>query len=100
MSTYGVPSFNTLKIGTQHLSDYLEKKRDILMPLVKGKDNKNIMMLAYYRNPLNQFFLPEGTVVVSIYSFGQKLAFKDGVNLDELFEKCCFLSKLLEKEEV
>jgi glycerone phosphate O-acyltransferase/fatty acyl-CoA reductase len=53
LSTYGLPSVNTLKIGVQHLGDYLQKKRDIYMPLVTDKDNSNYMMLGYYRNPLN-----------------------------------------------
>ncbi len=53
LSTYGLPSVNTLKIGLQHLGDYLEKKRDIWAPKVQGKNYNNYMMLAYYRNPLN-----------------------------------------------
>ena len=53
LSTYGLPSVNTLKIGLQHLRDYLEKKRDIWAPKVTEKNNNNYMMLGYYRNPLN-----------------------------------------------
>jgi glycerol-3-phosphate O-acyltransferase len=53
LSTYGLPSVNTCKIGLQHLNDYLIKQRDIYAPKVSGKDNNNYMMLAYYRNPLN-----------------------------------------------
>lgn len=65
-SSYGLPSFNTLKIGVQHLGDYLEKERDMYLPLVSPKNNNNYMMLAYYRNPLNQIFFNEGVVVVSM----------------------------------
>ena len=65
-SSYGLPSSNTLKIGVHHLSDYLEKERDMYLPLVNPKDNKNYMMLAYYRNPLNQVFFNEGVVIVSL----------------------------------
>ena len=100
LSTYGLPSVNTLKIGVQHLNDYLEKKRDMYAPLVSAKDNNNYMMLAYYRNPLNQIFFNEGIVIVAIQSYGSLIAWKEGVNRDELFKRCCFLSKLLEKEEV
>lgn len=53
MSTYGLPSVNTCKIGLQHLGDYLVKKRDIYSPKVTEINNNNYMMLAYYRNPLN-----------------------------------------------
>lgn len=52
-SAYGLPSVNTLKIGVQHLGDYLEKKRDMYSPKVSEQDRSNYMMLAYYRNPLN-----------------------------------------------
>ena len=53
LSTYGLPSVNTLKIGVKHLGDYLTKKRDIVTPLVSPGDHLNYIMLAYYRNPLN-----------------------------------------------
>ncbi len=53
LSTYGLPSLNTLKIGLQHLGDYLVKKRDNWSPKVDGRNNNNYIMLAYYRNPLN-----------------------------------------------
>lgn len=46
------------------------KKRDIYAPKVTEQNNNNYMMLAYYRNPLNQIFFNEGLVVVSMQSFG------------------------------
>jgi hypothetical protein len=52
------------------LGDYLEKKRDIWTPKVYGTNNNNYMMLAYYRNPLNQIFFNEGVVLVALQSFG------------------------------
>lgn len=100
LSTYGLPSVNTLKIGVFHLGDYLEKKRDMYLPLVSEKDNNNYMMLAYYRNPLNQVFFNEGIVVVALQSLGVETAWNTGMSADELFTRCIFLSKLLEKEEV
>jgi hypothetical protein len=100
LSTYGLPSVNTLKIGLFHLNEYLSKNRDVYLPLVSEKDNNNYMMLAYYRNPLNQFFFNEGIVVVAIQSLGVEVAWKSGIDTEELFRRCVFLSKLLEKEEV
>lgn len=100
LSTYGLPSVNTLKIGLQHLADYLDVKREMYLPKVTESDNANYMMLAYYRNPLNQIFFNEGIVIVALQSFGSTIAWQGGVTAEELFTKCCFLSGLLSKEEV
>jgi hypothetical protein len=70
LSTEGLPTTNTLKIGLTHLHDYLHKKRDIYGPLITHTDYKNILMLGYYRNPLNHVYFNEGAIVVSIISFG------------------------------
>ena len=58
------------------------------------------MMLGYYRNPLNQIFFNEGIVLVALQSFGQQSSWTDGVVVEELFTRSCFLARLLEKEEV
>ena len=58
------------------------------------------MMLAYYRNPLNQIFFNEGLIIVSMQSFGTDQAWSGGISYDDLFKRVCFLSNLLEKEEV
>lgn len=71
LSTEGLPSTNTLKIGITHLQEYLDKKRDILEPSVVPKvDYKNYLMLGYYRNPLNHIFFNEGCVIVAMNSYG------------------------------
>lgn len=71
LSTEGLPSVNTLKIGLTHLKDYLSRRRDIYEPLIKPKvDYKNILMLGYYRNPLNYVYFNEGVILVSVLSFG------------------------------
>lgn len=63
----GLPSTNSVKIGLQHLQEYLDKKRDILEPSVTPKvDYKNYLMLGYYRNPLNHIFFNEGLVVTAL----------------------------------
>jgi len=48
----GLPGRNTIKIGLEHLNGYLENKSGIYSPDVE-KDLGNIIMLTYYRNPLN-----------------------------------------------
>jgi hypothetical protein len=69
-------------------------------PKVSEKDKSNYMMLAYYRNPLNQIFFNEGIVIVAIQAFGQENAWKIGVTRDALFAKSVFLSRMLQREEV
>lgn len=100
LSTYGLPSENTLRIGVQHLGDYLLRKRDLWTPIVSQGDYLNYIMLAYYRNPLNQIFFNEGLIIVSLKSFGEVQSWKSGVPIHELFERASFINKLLEKEEV
>lgn len=70
------------------------------MPKVTATDPKNYIMLAYYRNPLNQLFFAEGIIIVSMYSLGEKIAWKEGVSIEDLFKQSCFLAGLLLREEV
>lgn len=49
----GLPGQNTMKIGLEHLNDYLEMKGNIIIPKVLPRDDmKNYIMLYYYKNPL------------------------------------------------
>ena len=57
-------------------------------------------MLGYYRNPINFIFFNESLIVCSLYSFGLENAWQNGVGLTELFERTCFLSNLIRREEV
>lgn len=78
-TTEGLPSENTLKIGLKHLSEYLTKKRDIIHPRISqaSNDYNNLLMLAYYRNPLNFIFYNEGVIITSMLSFGNDLAWNE-----------------------
>ena len=101
----GLPDDTTLKIGLEHLNDYLVKKRSVLMPKEVYGDNQNIdytsyTMLNYYRNPLNYLFFNESLIVCSLMSFGVDNVWKNGVNLDELFLRTCYLASLIKREEV
>ena len=95
----GLPGKNTIKIGLEHLSNYLENKSGIYSPDV-DKDLGNIIMLTYYRNPLNQIFFNEGLVLCAIHSFGLESGWQDGIDINQLFESSCFISGLLKREEV
>lgn len=57
-------------------------------------------MLGYYRNPLNFVFFNEALIVCSVFSFGNDAAWTNGVSVDEIFKKTCYLSELLKREEV
>lgn len=56
-------------------------------------------MLSYYRNPLNQVFFNEAIILASMHSFGLESQWQAGVDKDQLFERACFLSILLKREE-
>lgn len=57
-------------------------------------------MLGYYRNPLNNIFFNESCIVCSLYSFGTDKPWKSGVDMDELFERSCYIADLIKREEV
>ena len=91
-------------MGLKQLDDFVLRKRDVLVPKeVYGNDqtvdNSSYIMLNYYRNPLNHFFFKESLIICSLLSFGVDNVWKNGVNLDELFQRTCFLANLLKREE-
>lgn len=96
----GLPGQNTMMIGLKHLDAYLESKGSIIEPkILPNGDHRNIIMLYYYRNPLSSIFYNEGIVLVAIHSFGLVQGWQTGVPIDQLFERACYLSDLLEREE-
>lgn len=104
LSTEGLPSVNTLNIGLFHLNDYLNKKRDIYEPrIVPKSDYKNILMLGYYRNPLNFVYFNEGCILATMLSnfAGEQIWNTNvGVSYQEVNKKTIFLAELLKREEV
>ena len=81
----GLPSTYSLKIGLEHLKDYITKNRNIYTPKVTIKNSKldysNYIMLCYYRNALNYCFFNESLIVCSIFSFGNEI-WEKGVDYD------------------
>ena len=57
-------------------------------------------MLAYYKNALNFVFFNESIIVCAILSKGLDVAWREGMDLEELFRRSCYLSELLKREEV
>jgi len=57
-------------------------------------------MLGYYRNALNFVFFNESVIICALFSVGVETAWKEGISLEELFSRSCFLANLLKREEV
>lgn len=96
----GLPHLNTLNSGLKHLEDYIVLKRNIYMPKVSEGNYQNYIMLAYYRNALNFVFFNESIVVCAMLSRGLDIAWREGMPLEELFKRTCYLGELLKREEV
>ena len=57
-------------------------------------------MLNYYRNPVQHLFFNESIIVCSMLSFGVDHTWKNGVNVEELFMRSCYLANMIKREEV
>lgn len=75
-----------MKKGTYHLNEIVGKK--------------NIILLSYYRNNLVHLFIKEAFISCSLFGFGDHLAWKQGVDRQELWEKTLYISTLLGDEFV
>lgn len=95
----GLPGSFTLDLGLEHLGAYLEEKGGIYNPKLVDGDYQNYLMLTYYRNPLNQVFFNEAIVLAAMHSFGLEAEWQTGVDTELLFERSCYLSTLLRREE-
>lgn len=99
-SVAGLPGSNTMTQGLEHLGNYLTIKGDMIEPRVAAEaDIGNYIMLYYYRNPVTQLFFNESVVLGAMHSFDIGLQWKEGVSREQLFERACFLSDLLQHEE-
>lgn len=82
-----------------HLDSVIRHKKDLFEPSVSMKaDYQNILMLSYYRNSLHFIFALEAIIACALFSFGEKLAWGQGVPKKRFFEKISFLCELLENE--
>lgn len=82
-----------------HLNSVVRHKKDLFEPSVSMEsDYQNILMLSYYRNSLHFIFAIESIIAIALFSFGEKLAWGQGVPKERLFEEIQFLSELLEGE--
>ena len=82
-----------------HLDSVIRQKKDLFEPSVSMVSGyKNILMLTYYRNAIHFIFALEAIIACAIFSFGEKLAWDQGVPKDRLYEEINFLCTLLESE--
>lgn len=97
-SDTNLPDKQTLRTGLDMLESYLSVKQNIIEPN-ESDLSSSIIMLFYFRNPLINLFFNEGLILLSMNSFGIEQAWRDGVDKDQLFERTCYISNLLENEE-
>lgn len=92
---------NSVRNAIRHLSQALLHKKDMFEPSVIMKsDYKNILLLSYYRNSLHHIFSLESVCACVLFSFGQKLAWDEGISKSRVFEEIMFLSAILVSEFV
>lgn len=85
-----------MKTAIAHLNKIVDRKRDVFEPSVVPRvDYKNILMLSYYRNNLNHFFINEAYIACSLFGFGHQIAWKEGVPKLRLWEQIKFLCSLI-----
>jgi len=100
-----IPSETQVQIALKHLEDYIQFKRNVIVPKViidetGTPDYNNFIMLGYYRNPINYIFFNESAVICALFSFGVDEIWKNGCDYDELYHKTAWLSDLIKREEV
>lgn len=84
-----------------HLRQTVTHKKDMFEPSVSlHTDYKNILLLSYYRNSLHHIFACEALLACTMFSFGEKLAWGEGIPLKRLIEENTFLCNMLETEFV
>jgi glycerol-3-phosphate O-acyltransferase len=64
-----MPTKKILLKSLSYLTDFTTVKRDVIEPKVEGSNGeKNLLMLAYYRNNLSHIFVQEAMIVLTILS--------------------------------
>ena len=66
----------------EQLESYLTENSGIIEPKVDNGDYSNILMLYYFRNPMNQVFFNESLILVAMHSFGLEKEWQQGVDRD------------------
>jgi len=92
-------SIVSTKSAISLLDNLISHKKDMFhIQLAAKEDHKNILLLSFYRNTLIHTFWNESLVACALSSFGQEVAWKEGINVERLWEEVDFLNTLLIKE--
>jgi len=92
-------SFVAIRGALKNLENLVEKKKDVFhLKTFVREDYKNVLMLSYYRNGLIHLFWNECIVACALASFGQEIAWKEGVHVDRLWDEVNFLHSLVYRE--
>ena len=91
----------SVKNAVSLLSKYIINRKDLFNPRVSMSNNKkNIFLLAYYSNALHHVFVLEALIACTLYSFGETVAWEEGVPLARVIEETALLTSLLKYEFV
>lgn len=83
-SDSNIPDKQTYANGMEQLESYLNENSGIIEPKVDNGDYSNILMLYYFRNPMNQVFFNESLILVAMHSFGLEKEWQQGVDREQL----------------
>ena len=87
------------KSAVSLLENLISQKKDIFHINVASREEyKNIIMLSFYRNTMIHAIWNECIVACSLSSFGQEMAWKEGVPIDRLWDEVAFLNTITFKE--
>lgn len=82
-----------------HLNHVIIHRKDLFQPSVCIDSNyKSILLLSYYRNSMTHIFASEALIVCTLYSFGEIIAWTEGISQSRLIEETGFLGAMLELE--
>lgn len=96
-----LPALNTIQNSLNHLSQFVDKKKDAFKTYIKAnKQYSSMLMLAYYKNNLVHVFLNEAYIACSLLAFGANTVETEGISLQRLWEQTKFLSEFLRDEFV
>ena len=69
-----------------HISSLIKRKKDMFDPFIEPKDNfKDLLLLTYYKNMLLHVFFSESLAACVLMSFGNLIAFQEGVKFDSFY---------------
>ena len=92
---------SAVKNSISLLGKLINHRKDLFdLRIASSTEYKHILMLAYYSNSLQHLFVVESIIACTMYSFGEALAWEEGIPLSRVTEEALFLASLLKYEFV